>query len=318
MKSIGGYFELELQEKKEYHKKAIDLNSGRNAFEYILKAKGYRKVYLPYYTCNVMLEPIIKLNLSYHFYSIDQNFRPLFNFRIIEEDAVFVYNNYFGLCDTIIKEISVKCNNLIVDNAHAFYSLPIPGIDTFYSPRKFFGVSDGAYLYCNKKLKESLEQDTSYTKFEHLLGRIDIGAQEFYSVFCANEDSLINQPIRRVSRLTKHLLSSIDYDRVKEIRRKNYKLLHKELQSTNKLNINLNEAAVPLVYPYLISNGKKLKRKLIENKIFVATYWPNVIDWADKGSQEYNLAENLLALPIDQRYGVEEMNIIIVEIGKLQ
>lgn len=64
--SIGGYFGLELQKKKEYHQNAIRLNTGRNAFEYILRAKNYTKVYLPYYTCDVMLEPINKLNLKYN------------------------------------------------------------------------------------------------------------------------------------------------------------------------------------------------------------------------------------------------------------
>ena len=36
--SIGGYFELELPQGEEYHKNAIRLNTGRNAFEYGLGA----------------------------------------------------------------------------------------------------------------------------------------------------------------------------------------------------------------------------------------------------------------------------------------
>jgi len=35
MNSIGGYFELELLRREEYHKNAIRLNTGRNAFEYV-------------------------------------------------------------------------------------------------------------------------------------------------------------------------------------------------------------------------------------------------------------------------------------------
>ena len=37
MKEIGGYFELEFQEKEEYHKKVLKLNSGSNCFKYILE-----------------------------------------------------------------------------------------------------------------------------------------------------------------------------------------------------------------------------------------------------------------------------------------
>ena len=77
MNAIGGYFELELAKGEEYHKDAIRLNTGRNAFEYILRAKAYKKVYLPFYTCDVMLEPIKKLNIKYEFYSIRNNFELL-------------------------------------------------------------------------------------------------------------------------------------------------------------------------------------------------------------------------------------------------
>lgn len=58
---IGGYFELELRKGKEYHPTALKLNSGRYAFEYILKVKRYKEAYLPYFTCASMLEPIRKL-----------------------------------------------------------------------------------------------------------------------------------------------------------------------------------------------------------------------------------------------------------------
>lgn len=76
MKSIGGYFGLELSQKEEYHKDATRLNTGRNALEYVLKARQYDKVYIPYYTCEVVLEPINKLNIEYEFYSINERFEP--------------------------------------------------------------------------------------------------------------------------------------------------------------------------------------------------------------------------------------------------
>ena len=58
MKAIGGYFELELASGKEYHPKAIRLNSGRNAFEFILSNNTYKRIFLPYYTCDVLLQPL--------------------------------------------------------------------------------------------------------------------------------------------------------------------------------------------------------------------------------------------------------------------
>lgn len=180
--SIGGYFELELPVHEEYHNNAFRLNTGRNAFEYVLRAKGYKKVYLPYYTCDAMLEPITKWNLAYEFYTIDSNFLPIFNYSNVQENEVFVYNNYFGICDEQTKEIAAQCKNLIIDNSQAFYSKPIEGVDTFYSPRKFFGLPDGAYLYTDKLLDYNLEKDISYKRCEHLLGRIDTTAEQHFQI----------------------------------------------------------------------------------------------------------------------------------------
>jgi hypothetical protein len=305
--SIGGYFELELSQGEEYHKNAIRLNTGRNAFEYILRAKKYKKVYLPYYTCDVMLEPIHKLDLCYEFYHIDKSFRPIFNFTQIKKDEVFVYNNYFGICDEQTSEVSKQCENLIIDNSQAFFAKPINGVDTFYSPRKFFGVPDGAYLYTDTTLNIVLEKDVSYNRCLHLLGRLDTGASNHYKAFKQNSLALANEPIKQMSNLTQSLLKSIDYWSVAQKRRENFNYLNNVLND-NELEIILKENAVPMVLPYLIKNGDSLKQKLIEKKIFIASYWPNVLEVADKQCIEYYFSLNLNPIPIDQRYTTIEIN----------
>jgi hypothetical protein len=309
--SIGGYFELELPVREEYHNTALRLNTGRNAFEYVLRAKRYKKVYLPYYTCDAMLEPITKLNLAYEFYSIDSNFLPIFNYSNVQKNEVFVYNNYFGICDAQTREIAAQCKNLIIDNSQAFYSKPIQGVDTFYSPRKFFGLPDGAYLYTDKLLEYNLEKDISYKRCEHLLGRIDSGAETNFHTYKENSKSLCNQPIREISNLTQKLLLSIDYNTVADLRRQNFKYLHSKLNKKNKLKFEFDNSAAPMVYPFLIKNGAALKKELIANKIFVASYWPNVLDWAKADSFEYNLAKNMIAVPVDQRYEIKDMNEVL-------
>lgn len=315
MKEVGGYFGLELPIGVEYHQDGIRLNTGRNAFEYILRAKKYKKVYLPYYTCDVMLEPIHKLNLSFEFYTIDENFYPKFDFKKISSDEVLVYTNYFGICKKQLIDISKKVENLIVDNSQAFYDLPIDGVDTFYSPRKFFGLADGAYLYTDKFLEEKLEKDISFQRFEHLLGRLDINAQSFYTKFVENDKSLINQPIKEMSNLSQRILSSIDYNKVENIRKENFNLFHSKLKNQNLLKLEPAKDVVPMVYPFFSKKGSELKRKLIDNKVYVATYWSNVYDWAKKDSFEYDLVENLICLPVDQRYEKKEMYIILNNYG---
>jgi hypothetical protein len=190
---------------------------------------------------------------------------------------------------------------LIVDNAQAFFAEPLDGIDTFYSARKFFGVADGAYLYTDAQLDMELEQDQSYQRMSHLLMRADIGAEAGYGEFRKNDDSLIDNPIRLMSNLTEKILCSIDYESVKQLRRSNYMQLDERLSAKNGIHLTMNEDAVPMVYPYL-TDDTTLRQRLIANRIYVATYWPNIEEWCDGNMLEYRLMGLLLPLPINMEY----------------
>ncbi len=307
MNEVGGYFGLELKKGKEYHLNSIRLNSGRNALQYILIANNYTKVYLPYYTCDVLLQPIKNLNLKYEFYSINESFEAHFDFEKIKNTEAFLYTNYFGLKDQYIIKIKEKCTNLIIDNAQAFFALPHNGVDTFYSPRKFFGLPDGAYLYSNKLIEKEFPQDISYNRFEQILRRSDLGAENGYSYFTQNENSLNHLPIKKMSNLTKAILQSIDYSDVASIRRKNFQYLHDSLNKINQIKFDLINDQVPMVYPFL-TDDLSLRKKLIANKVYIAQYWPSVLGLVNNSSIEYQYTERLIHLPIDQRLGINELD----------
>lgn len=310
MSSIGGYFELELVKKNEFHPNAIKLNTGRNAFEYILLTKGYTKVYMPYFTCDVMFEPFHKLNIQVEFYFINEQFEPVFDCKKVQKNECFLYTNYFGLNTRNCIELASKCPNLIIDNAQSFYSAPIVGVDTFYSARKFFGVPDGGYLYTSKKIDRPLEVDISFERFEHLLRRIDENAENGYPHFSRNDKRLNNNPIRQMSQLTKRLLCSIDYESIAEIRKENFNYLQKALHIHNKIKYDIDKEDVPMVYPFY-SRKENLRNTLISNKIYVAQYWANVLEAVKKNTIEYDYSVNLFHLPIDQRISKSELDKII-------
>lgn len=314
MDAIGGYFSLVLSLREEHHKNAIRLNTGRNCLEYILRARGYKKVYIPYYTCEVILEPLKKLNLSYEFYHIDLQFE--INDRItLKENEALLYTNYFGLKQRYVEQLAEEYGSrMIIDNTQAFYAKPLESIDTFYTCRKFYGVADGAYLYTEKRLDEKFEQDESYDRMAHLLKRIDLSAEQGFADFRKVDDGLDNQPILKMSKLTQRIMQSIDYEAAAKKRRENYQMLHEELGKDNNLVLSLEENAVPMVYPFL-APIKGLREKLIDNKVFVARYWPNVLDWTNEKDIEYLLAYQMQPLPIDQRYGREDMERILKIIG---
>lgn len=309
--AIGGYFELELRRGEHHHKDALRLNTARNCFEYVLLARKYKKVYIPYYTCEVMLQPLLRHHIAYEFYHIGKNLEPLETVDLKPGEA-FLYTNYFGLKQSCVERLAkIYHSQLIVDNAQAFFAPRVEEIDTFYSPRKFFGVPDGGYLYTDCLLEQDFPYDKSFDRMKHLLRRIDEGAEAGYADFRRNDDALDDNPIRRMSRLTERLLENVDYEMVRERRRTNFLYFQEHLGKLNQLNIaDLQNGDVPMVYPYF-TDDLTLRKYLINNKVFIATYWSNVLQWCMAEDIEFSLERYLIPFPIDQRYDFSNMDRIL-------
>lgn len=322
-KAIGGYFELE-----DYsvggnfpQEDGVKLNTGRNALEYILSSVcRVSKLYIPYYTCEVILEPMNKLAIPYEFYHINQRLE-LSEEVVLQKDEYLLYTNYFGIKDSYVKHLYTQYGaQLIVDCAQALYSKRIDDIKVFYSPRKFVGIPDGAIAFIENGIDSSeYGEDNSNDRMSHLFIRKEQGPQAGYADFRRNAGKLKMQPILNMSLKTKDLLAHIDFEFIKERRLKNFLHLHKFLAPTNKFSEVLNQSIIdfecPMIYPYWTSD-QELKSKLIKEQVFVATYWSNVLEWAKPGMIEYEFANNLLAIPCDQRYGEDDMNKIIELICK--
>ena len=309
VKAIGGYFDLQLPLLEEFYPSLIKLNTGRNALEYILKVNGYTCIYIPYFTCEVILEPIKKLGIEYHFYTLDKDLDPIIDFKI-EPNECLLYTNYFGIKQATVNKLADLEFNLIVDNSQAFYSSPLPGIDTFYSCRKFFGLPDGAYLQSKIKSSTKFERDISYDRMSHLLISIDQSIEKGYESFRINNDVLSNNPIKRMSLLTERLLKSIDYEECRVIRNRNFRILNEALSEKNLLSIDPLAINGPLCYPFL-SVKENIKKKLISKRVYVPVFWPNVLNWTTSKMFENHLCQNLVPLPIDHRYNEEDMERMI-------
>jgi len=315
MKPIGGYIELQLPVGEEYYPSLIKLNTGRNSLEYILLVKGYRTIYLPYFTCDVLLEPIKHLGIKLKYYQIDSNLDPIIDFELGPTDCI-VYTNYFGLKQDTVNRLSTYIDNLIIDNSQAFFSEPLPHVDTFYSCRKFFGVPDGAYLHLNTYTRLNVQSDVSIERFSHLIKSIDLSIEDGYPDYIENNKALESNSIRSMSSLTRKILSGINYEECKAKRNANFKFLHNFLEESNQLKFPGLEINGPMTYPFLVADAS-IKEKLIERKIFVPTFWPNVFHWASKGMFEYYLANNLVSLPIDHRYNLDDMTRILNNLTQL-
>jgi len=231
----------------------------------------------------------------------------------IQDDEALLYVNYFGVFSNIVKKLSNKFKNLIIDNSQAFYDLPLNDVSTLYSPRKFFGLPDGGFVYTKSNNKLDLEIDVSENRLSHLIKRIDIGAESGYAFFQENDAKISTLPLRKMSALTNRLLKNIDFDKVKRIRKNNFEFLHETLKYSNEMSpmISLKHIEAPMIYPYLRAGNEELRKKLLNNRVYCAKYWPNVSKWMASGGFETYLQNNLIPLPIDQRYNIKNMQFVL-------
>ena len=70
------------------------------------------------------------------------------------------------------------------------------------------------------------------------------------------------------------------------------------------------------MYPLWIENGAAVRKKLQAEKIYIPTLWPNVLQQLPENATEYQLAADILPLPIDQRYDAETMQYLAEQVQK--
>ncbi len=305
-KEIGGYLELERFTGPMLHEKALALSSGRACLSYLIEQRKIRKIALPDFNCDIVEAVCRAHEVKIRFYPVEANLRPK-TLQTEEDEWLYLVNFYGQLSADELQRIAACVPRLIVDNAQAYFDLPLKGVDTLYTCRKFLGVPDGGFLYTEAPEK-TLPADESRERMGFVLGRFERPAGEYFAAAAQNNDDLSMEP-KSMSELTKNLLHAVNYDRVKTKRTENFRLLHEGLGSVNCLNLRVTEGAY--AYPLMLPEGQKIRKKLIEQNIFVPMLWPNVPEQQPANSEACRLAVQILPLPCDQRYGAEEMAFII-------
>lgn len=322
---IGGYLQMEELPGCEYHPELFALNLARCAFLFAADLRGCKKAYLPYFLCDSVIDAARRHGMAIEFYQIDEAFRPILPHPIDADALFYVVNAYGQLSDEDLISLRDRVGYLLVDHVHDFFRKPLPGMDALYSCRKFFGLPDGAYLAIGEGLPHSkdaaatyatLLEDRSSARMGHILGRYEDGASAHYQTMLKNADTFHQEPPKRMSPLTHNLLRGIDYEAAKAKRNANYDRLNELLGAASKKVFSRTDG--PLCYPFYASgNGASLRKALAAEKIFVPTYWSNVVRDLPVDSLEHDFAANILALPCDQRYTPDDMMYLAGKLLKL-
>jgi len=217
----------------------VKLNLARNCLRYLIKAYGINEIFIPFYTCNTVWNTVRSENCTVKFYHIDRNFIPAEKFP---QNAYILYTNYFGLCSGNCNDLAKKYNNLIVDNSHAFFS-DTAGLASFNSLRKFFNVTNGAYLFTGKILPDTLVRDT-----------LSLPAAMFgqdYEQFVRNELFLDTETnTKLISSEVETKMTTIDFQKEKDRRLMLFEKYRKIFYRDNLIKLLPEKNEVPYCYPF--------------------------------------------------------------------
>ena len=311
-REYGGFLPLELNKRNEYYQydntQMQRFNCAKAAVDRVLRYIDADKVYVPYYLCPNVCKEIERHPAEVCYYYINNNLLPE---SLPDEPGICIYLvNYFGVMDKAITEYAGKFEKawVIIDNCHSFFQKPIMGKRFFnvYSCKKFFGVPDGAYLIGEDIDSRDIKEVYADEKAVYLIECLEHGTNYCYAKK-KSVDHAIAEKYEGMSVFAQHILMSIDYDAVKCQRHENFSLYEEVFATSNMLVCE--EESTPYMYPLNI--GKNIKKQLVEQKIYVPTLWASTLKEQFKGKLEYRLADETIFLPVDQRYGKNDIQYII-------
>lgn len=316
MKEIGGYFEMERYFGEEYHQDLVKLNSGRNALKYIIDSYSIKSILIPFYLCGCIRDTALEKGCEVEYYNIDKEFKPILEPSVDSGTYIYIVNYFGQLSESYVKYLADRYGNIILDNTQSFFRKPIQNVITMYSCRKYFGVTDGSYLSINKERDFELLDSSSYIKMGYIFKRFEESASSAYNLYLESENLISNEDIKRMSKITENILRSLDYDLIIKKRNDNWSRLNESLKKYNKIDVKLDNG--PFCYPLLVDNGKKIKELLIKDLIYIPTLWPDVlVDNENSSENVTRYSRDLIPIPCDQRYGFEEIDIVISKIIEL-
>lgn len=306
MEEIGCHFKFEKIIGNIYHNTELMLSSGRNCLRYIIKERKITTLFLPYFLCESLSEVAMLENVNIVYYHIDNELLPLnINQDELNENAYLYLVNYYGLLSDRIDDLIEKYKYVIVDNTHDFFDKNNHCADVIYNYRKYFGVPDGACIVSNDLLyNPTYSTGKSLDKIIEMVSRDETGEFFHYPTFIEADKHFKNEDLRYMSNFTKNYLNAIDYNMVLKKRLENYKILLEQLSKYNDLQ--LKEKELSYMFPLLVDDGDDLRTYLKKNNIYAIKLWPNVL-WNGANSEEIKRVENIILLPIDQRYSADEM-----------
>lgn len=176
-------------------------------------------------------------------------------------------------------------------------------------------ANHGRELPCQAKLVTNKDNAKAYgmiLKDMFLNMDYDTNAK-YHEIFLDTERRIDSRSeICLPSDFSKFLIGCVDVDSLINKRKGNAKKL---IAALEKMGISpvrdFKKNECPLVVPIRVKNRDNFRKYLMDNRIYCAVHWPVGEFKTNERKQAVHNAETLISLPVDQRYGEEEMEYMI-------
>lgn len=321
--------------------------SGREAIELALislereKPETPKRCLMPAYMCDSVFQPFLHRGWELVFYTVDRGLisygEELFRMTLEHDPGMIFIHPYYGT-DTC-RELRVQLKALrksgifVMEDVTQSYYLEGIGKDADFvvgSLRKWYAVPDGGFVATDIPLAEDdLEAGEDYaeerlspltekwmylhgeTSSEEKLEERQARKTAYLEKNRALEEALDHYSgIRRMSQLSLSILSETDEMAAAKKRRQNYHYLYEKIGGMRRLCPILEKEGeeAPLYFPIYAREREELQSFLRERDIYAPVLWLLGEENKDAlfGDEDY-IYRHMLALPIDQRYGLEDM-----------
>lgn len=293
------------------------LHNGRSALHALWQADKPRRIWLPAYVCSEVASSV-PASGDLRYFPLDNALQPRIDFlsaNVQEGDHILAVD-YFGrpANPEFVALVHARPDvGWVEDRAHALDpGEPSWGDWVLYSPRKLVGVPDGGILVAARKplppLTTTPLSDFSFAlpAFERFEDRGEERNEQWYASY-QREERAMKVGNQVMSRMALDVLNSVDVKDDSTRRRRNYEVLRNRLAEWSFF-AEPGIGFAPLGFPIRVKNAAMLAKGLSERHIFAARHWATLPSDPRTFAAEHRLANELLTLPIDYRYGEPDMH----------
>jgi len=309
--------------------------SGRTSILYILQevesTVTTKIVYMPAYCCDSMVAPFRLKGYDIHFYDITHSFEPVIQLNLLKSAGVFFTCDYFGFPTSIPQKFIDTCRKHHIITIHditmsLFSQVNYTNHDYLLgSFRKWIGIASGGLAIALKKpfSTQLLPPLTPYIqtrqkalnlKAEYIQSPSESLKTQVRDLFL-NAEALLNGATSRYASDTVSIdcLRHYPYLELIEKRRRNYLTLLEGFSSLANINIlhaSMSADTCPMFFIIFTDDRDRFKQYLIENQVYPPVHWP-IPENREHSENSKQIANAILSIPCDQRYGTQEMERIV-------